>query len=49
MWGILLEKAFAKLYGNYGRMDGGFVAEAFAILTGYYSKMQDLTHFGSIL
>lgn len=48
MWGILLEKVFAKLFGSYGQLDGGYTAEAFAILTGYPSQTKDLTDFGSL-
>jgi hypothetical protein len=34
MWVPLLEKAMAKLYGGYGKLEGGSITEAMADLTG---------------
>jgi hypothetical protein len=34
LWAILLEKAFAKLHGNYGATEGGKSGMALHILTG---------------
>jgi len=32
-WAPLVEKAYAKLHGNYGHLDGGFASEATEDLT----------------
>lgn len=42
LWAILLEKAFAKLHGNYGATEGGKSGMALHILTGQPSY--DLLH-----
>lgn len=34
LWGPILEKAFAKMSGNYEYTSGGWVDEAFRLLTG---------------
>jgi len=34
VWGIVLEKAFAKINGNYENINFGYQAESFRILTG---------------
>lgn len=34
IWALLLEKAFAKIYGSYQAIDGGYSTEAFFALTG---------------
>jgi len=34
MWGMLLEKAWAKLHGSYGRTEGGQTAHAAQHMTG---------------
>ena len=33
LWPLLMEKAYAKMYGSYLSTDGGWVDEAFADLT----------------
>ena len=33
-WAPLVEKAYAKLHGNYGHLDGGFASEATEDLSG---------------
>lgn len=37
LWVLLIEKAFAKLYGSYHRVESGFTTDAFVSLTGYPS------------
>jgi hypothetical protein len=37
-WVSIFEKAFAKLYGNYNLLDGGFTHTAMAIITGGYPE-----------
>jgi len=48
IWVLLLEKAFAKLYGNYYNIDGGFQSEALYALTGaptkYFSEKENGIH-----
>jgi len=34
LWVLLLEKAYAKLYGAYDKIEGGFAGEALRDLTG---------------
>ena len=34
LWPMLLEKAFAKFYGNYKTLNGGFVGKAIELMTG---------------
>lgn len=34
VWGMLLEKAWAKIYGSYRIISGGFNSTTFATLTG---------------
>jgi len=36
-WAPLVEKAYAKLHGNYGHLNGGWASEAIEDLTGYVS------------
>jgi len=38
IWVVLLEKAFAKLFGNYHNIDGGCLSEAMSVLTGAPTK-----------
>ena len=42
LWALLLEKAFAKIHGNYFLLRGGFVNEALLDLTGCPSISYDL-------
>ena len=42
IWGALLEKAWAKIYGSYQRIEAGGIGEAFTTLTGAPTQM--LTH-----
>ena len=48
IWVLLLEKAFAKLYGNYWNIDGGYQSEALYALTGaptkYFSQKENGIH-----
>lgn len=50
MWAILLEKAFAKLHGNYDVMQGGKAGMALHIMTGFpemdymHGNMKHLTN-----
>jgi hypothetical protein len=39
LWGILLEKAFAKLHGNYESLQIGFPTHAIDVLTGAPATM----------
>ena len=39
MWGVLLEKAFAKIYGNYGHLRAGDPRDAARALSGAPSIM----------
>ncbi|XP_025084645.1 calpain-8-like isoform X2 [Pomacea canaliculata] len=41
-WGALLEKAYAKLYGNYGAIDGGRINDAMLDFTGGITEIIDL-------
>ena len=43
MWGVILEKAFAKLHGNYQHLIGGDPREASRTLTGAPTMMLDHT------
>mmetsp|Transcript_16588 Transcript_16588/g.14426 ORF Transcript_16588/g.14426 Transcript_16588/m.14426 type:complete len:129 (+) Transcript_16588:1395-1781(+) len=46
IWVLLLEKAFAKLFGNYHNIDGGHQSEALNALTGAptkYFKVKEAT------
>jgi len=42
-WGSLLEKAYAKLHGSYGALDGGNLSDALVDFTSGISEMVDLT------
>jgi len=42
IWVLILEKAYAKLHGNYYQLRGGFVNEALIDLTGCPSVSYDL-------
>lgn len=42
-WICLVEKAFAKLNGNYANIDGGFFSDSIYSLFGYYRKFFPLT------
>ena len=42
LWFLLLEKAFAKLYGNYTEIQSVYVSEAFEMMTGMPSTQQPL-------
>jgi len=37
-WPLLLEKAFAKLYGSYSKIEGGHPVDAMRAITGYEAK-----------
>ena len=43
LWVLLLEKAFAKVHGNYHNLKGGFLNEALLDLTGCPTKVISLT------
>ena len=45
VWGALVEKAFAKYYGNYERLLSGMMADAVSVLNGGPSESYD--HYGS--
>ena len=38
IWPLLIEKAYAKMYGNYAKIKGGFVSEALCDLTNGYPE-----------
>jgi hypothetical protein len=42
MWVLLIEKAYAKLHGNYYTLRGGYAREALEDLTGCPTKNIDL-------
>ena len=44
LWPLLLEKAYAKVYGNYSRIDAGFPLYALRDLTGAPYKNIDFDH-----
>lgn len=43
IWPMLIEKAYAKLYGSYPNIEGGLVDAAFADLTNGAPDRYDLT------
>lgn len=43
-WSALLEKAYAKLYGGYSNIEGGFSSEAYEDFTGGVVEIYDLKH-----
>ena len=48
MWGPIIEKAWAKVKGSYGNVDGGFIENGIRALTGapvfsYFSSQIRLT------
>lgn len=43
-WSALLEKAYAKLYGGYDQLDGGWGREAFSNFTGGVTELYDLKY-----
>ena len=42
LWVSLIEKAFAKIYGNYGALKGGNTSEGFSVLTGAHCEQINL-------
>ena len=46
-WGVFLEKAFARLNGNYENIGGGWQAEAWRILNGAPSRFYMMTDISS--
>ena len=42
LWVLLLEKAFAKVHGNYHNLKGGYLNEALLDLTGCPTKVISL-------
>ena len=46
MWAPILEKAWAKVKGNYAQVDGGFVVNGLRLLTGAPTFTYTLSSFG---
>ena len=44
---MLVEKAFAKIYGSYYRIEGGIVSNALTDLTGGFSSYMLISEFES--
>ena len=45
LWPMLLEKAFAKFYGNYDAINGGNFNKAIELMTGYPGESISLSDF----
>ncbi len=45
LWCQIFEKAYAKLYGNYLAIDGGFVSSALSDLTGGLPVLEQLSDY----
>ena len=42
LWPMLIEKAYAKMFGSFKNIEGGFVSEALADLTNGIPKQMSL-------
>ena len=45
VWGPLIEKAFAKFHGTYGRIEGGDLTDGVTAMNGGPSKAVSTTNF----